>query len=391
MIKSKVYSYCLILSTVILGTNATSASAQNTQSPQAIAAKTFINSVNRAEQAHYFESQKFTNNLQDLQLTPPDESYKYQLKIVNQQNLVQTIATPTKSSGFKTFIGALSFNNGNFNSILCRSEKYAQVNAGQIKLVEDRLQCPTGFKITFHQVQQEAISSIGGMNRAQQAYLVETQNYAENQDELGYIPSNTYFNYKIELLKNGELAQASATPRFDNLKSYLSGIFFSKNTNNFKSIVCVSNKPTTNITQSIKLVDNKLSCPTDFKITALNLAQEAINSIGGINRAQQAYFFETQNFAKNIDLLEFSPSNNYFNYIIDIVENGKLAQIKATPKPNNLQSYIGGIFFENKTGAFQSIVCASEQPSKDISQLIKLVDDKLFCPTGFKIYSPETE
>lgn len=270
MIKSKVYSYCLILSTVILGANTASVSAQNTENSQAIAAKTFINSVNRAEQAHYFELQKFTNNLQDLQLTPPDESYKYQLNIVNQQNLVQTIATPTKSRGFKTFIGALSFNNGSFNSILCRSEKYAQVNAGQIKLVEDRLQCPTGFKITFHQVQQEAISSIGGMNRA-----------------------------------------------------------------------------------------------------------------------QQAYFLETKNFSKNTDLLGFTPSNTYFNYIIDILENGKLAQIKATPKPNNLQSYIGGIFFENKTGAFQSIVCASEQPSKNISQSIKLVDDKLYCPTGFTIFSPE--
>jgi hypothetical protein len=71
MIKSKVYSYCLILSSVILGANATSVNAQNSQ---AIEAKTFINSINRAEQAHYLELQKFTNNLQDLQLTPPDES-----------------------------------------------------------------------------------------------------------------------------------------------------------------------------------------------------------------------------------------------------------------------------------------------------------------------------
>jgi hypothetical protein len=231
MIKSKIYSYCLILPTIILGANTTSVSAQNTQDSQAIAAKTFINSVNKAEQAHYFELQKFTDSLQNLQLTPPDESYKYHLNIVNQYNLVQTIATPTKSRGFKTFIGALSFNNGNFNSILCRSEKYAQVNAGQIKLVENRLQCPTGFKITFHQVQQETINSIGGMNRAQQAHFLETQNFAKNHQDLGYTPSNTYFNYTIELLKNGELAQATATPSFDNFKSYLGGIFFSKSTN----------------------------------------------------------------------------------------------------------------------------------------------------------------
>ncbi|MEN9871654.1 MAG: hypothetical protein RLZZ171_2646 [Cyanobacteriota bacterium] len=389
MIKSKIYSYCLILSTVILSANTASVSAQNTQNSQAIAAKTFINSVNRAEQAHYFELQKFTNNLQDLQLTPSDESYKYQLNIVNQQNLVQTIATPTKSRGFKTFLGALSFNNGSFNSILCRSEKYAQVNAGPIKLVEDRLQCPTGFKITFHQVQQEAISSIGGINRAQQAYLLETQNFTINQRDLGYAPSNTYYNYTINLGENEQLAQITAAPKFDNLKSYIGGIFFAKNSGIFKSITCTSEQPSKNIPQSIKLSKGKLSCPTGFKITALNLPQEALNSIGGMNRAQQAYFLETKNFSKNTDLLGFTPSNTYFNYIIDILENGKLAQIKATPKPNNLQSYIGGIFFENKTGAFQSIVCASEQPSKNISQSIKLVDDKLYCPTGFTIFSPE--
>jgi hypothetical protein len=268
MIKSKVYSYCLILSTVILGVNVTSVSAQNTQSPQAIAAKTFINSVNRAEQAHYFELQKFTNNLQDLQLTPPDESYKYQLNIVDQPNLVQTIATPTKTKRLKTFTGALSFNNGNFNSILCRSEKYAQVNVGQIKLVAGQLQCPTGFKITFHQVQQEAINSITNMNRAQQAHFLESQNFAKNHHELGYTPSNTYFDYTINLLKNGELAQATATPKFDNFKTYLGGIFFSKNTNNFQSIICVSKKTTKNITQSMKLVDNQLYCPSEFKIYA---------------------------------------------------------------------------------------------------------------------------
>lgn len=267
MIKSKIYSYCFILSTVILGVNAPVVNAQNTKNSQAIEAKTFINSINRAEQSHYFELQKFTNNLQDLQLISPGKSYEYKLNIINNENLVQTIATPTKARGFKTFTGALSFNDGSFNSILCRSEKYAQAFAGQIKLVEGRLQCPAGFRITFHQVQQEAIDIVGGINRAQHAYFFETQNFAENYSELGYTPSNTYFNYKINLLKNGELAQATVTPRFDHLKSYLGGIVFAKDTNSFQSIVCASNKPTKNITQSIKLVNNQLYCPTGFKIS----------------------------------------------------------------------------------------------------------------------------
>jgi hypothetical protein len=265
MIKFKVYSYCLILSTVILGANTTSVSAQNSKNSQAIEAKTFVNLVNRAEQAHYFELQKFTDNLQDLQLTPPDESYKYQLNIVNQQNLVQTIATPTKAREFKTFIGALSFNNGNFNSILCRSEKYAQVKVGQIKLIEDGLECPTGFKIAFHGVQKEALNSVEATNRAQQAHLLETQHFTINQRELGYAPSNTYYNYTINLGENEQLAQIIATPKFDNFSSYIGGIFFEKNSGIFKSITCASEQPSKNIPQSIKLSSGKLSCPTGFK------------------------------------------------------------------------------------------------------------------------------
>lgn len=268
MIKAKIYSCCLILSATILGANVTVVSAQNIKNTQAIEAKSFINSVNRAEQVYYLELKKFTNNLQDLQLTPPSDSYEYKLNIINNKNLIQTVATPRKTERLKTFTGALSLNDGNFSSILCRSKKYGQVIVGQIKLVENQLQCPPGFKITFHQVQQEAINSIGAINRAQQANFLETQNFTNNQQELRYIPSNTYFDYTLALIKNGALAQAIATPRFDNLKTYVGGIFFAKDPNSFQSIVCASNKPTKNITQSIKLVNNQLYCPTGFKIPA---------------------------------------------------------------------------------------------------------------------------
>jgi hypothetical protein len=100
-----------------------------------------------------------------------------------------------------------------------------------------------------------------------------TQHFTVNQHELGYVPSNTYYDYKIELLENDNLAQVIATPKFDNLKSYVGGVFFEKGTNLFKLITCASKQPTKNISQSIKLNNGKLFCPTGFKITASNLQQ----------------------------------------------------------------------------------------------------------------------
>jgi hypothetical protein len=270
MLKSKIYSYCLILSTAILGVNATSVAAQNIKQTQETEAKNFLSSAIKTEQGYYFELNKFTSNLSDLQLTPPNDSYQYNVNIISDQKLVQVVASPSKIKGLRTFTAALLFNNENFssNSIICKSERSTKIIASEIKLVSGQLQCPTGFIISFHNAQIEALGSIGATNRAQQAHIFETQNFTVNQQELGYTPSNTYYDYKLNLLENDQLAQVVATPKFDNLKSYIGGVFYEKNTGVFKSIACASKQPTKNIPQSIKFSNGKLDCPTGFKITA---------------------------------------------------------------------------------------------------------------------------
>jgi hypothetical protein len=149
------------------------------------------------------------------------------------------------------------------------------------------------------------------------------------------------------------------------------------------SILCASESSSKVIAGQIKLVDGQLKCPIGFKIVLAKVQQDALNTVGAINRRQQAYFFENSNFTKNPnDFAEIiSSSNTYYDYQLDLLENGKLAQVKATPKLNNFKSFIGGIVY--LSGSFQSLVCASEQPTKNILQSINLVNGKFECPTGF--------
>jgi hypothetical protein len=383
MLNFKILSCCLTLSTIVLDANTTLVCAQNTRKLQETEAKKFINLVTQTERAYFLELQKFVDNFNELNLTPPSNSYQYQINILDNGNLVQTIASPTKSTGLRTYTGAVSFNNRSLNSIFCVSESFAKVSVGQIQLIDSKLECPTGFRIGLFNAQQEAINSVDSTNGAQQAYYFETSKFTKNKNDL-YNPmllSNTYYNYHIDLLENGKIAQIIATPKFDNLKSYVGGTL--QLNNYFQSILCVSKQPTKYTPSSIKLVDGKLKCPTGFNVELSKVQQDALNNVGTLNRAQQAYYFENSKFANNQNDLAILLSNTYYDYQLDILENGKLAQLKATPKLDNFKSYIGGTLYLN--WSYQLIVCASEQPTKDIPQSIKLVDGKLVCPTGFEI------
>jgi hypothetical protein len=226
-------------------------------------AKKLINAVNRSETSYFLEVSKFSNNFTDLQITLPDNSYIYRINILENDRLVQTLAVPTQTRGLRTYTGALSYIDSDFNSILCESQSQSKVIPGRIKLIDNKLNCPTGFKIIFYNVQQQALNGVGGTNRAQQAHFFETLNFTTNKKDLAIYFSETYYDYSIELLENDKLAQTIATPKFDNLKSYIGGIFYDNNL--FKSIVCQSEEPIKDIVQSIALIENQLKCPSGFQ------------------------------------------------------------------------------------------------------------------------------
>ena len=93
---------------------------------------------------------------------------------------------------------------------------------------------------------------------------------------------------------------------------------------------------------------------------------EIKNAVGTINRAQQAYHFERQNFADDSDNLGVALDNQYIEDLNILTPSGG-----ATVAPNNdeaiddgTRAYAGGIFYE--AGNYSQIVCASDEPQNNL-------------------------
>jgi uncharacterized protein YjbI with pentapeptide repeats/type II secretory pathway pseudopilin PulG len=92
-------------------------------------------------------------------------------------------------------------------------------------------------------------------------------------------------------------------------------------------------------------------------------ASEAKSSLGTINRAQQAFHLENNQFATSIDQLDSKVTGKLYQY--DIVDVNAIKVItKATPNQDNLKAYIAGASQVNDN--FSQIICESQNTSKNI-------------------------
>ncbi|MGL6338979.1 MAG: type IV pilin-like G/H family protein, partial [Waterburya sp.] len=352
-----------------------------------------IDEINAAQGIYFSKISSFTKNQNDLvDIIPNDYTiyYDYQLDILENGKLAQVIANP-KLDNLKSYIGGtLNFNNffinRFFHSIVCASEQPTQDIPQSIKLVDGQLNCPTGFKIFLHRnVENETSRTFSITSRMQEFYFMKTRNFTKNQSDLGNYFFTTYYDYQLDLLENGKLALLVATPKFDNLRSYIGGIFYFNGS--IESLGCISEQPTQDIPQSIKLVNSKFECPTGFRMEFSSKEEDVLNVIEVTNKAQQTYFLENSNFTNNEKDLETLPSNinDYYDYSLEVFDNGedeKLAKVVAIPKIDNLRIYAGATV--NNHGKLQSITCVSERPSNDLPLSIELVGGKLKCSAGFE-------
>ena len=72
-------------------------------------AKTYIGSINRAQQAHYHENLSFAQNLEDLSIGIPRQTvnYQYQVEASNPVVESQVTATPVKGKSIRTYQGCV--------------------------------------------------------------------------------------------------------------------------------------------------------------------------------------------------------------------------------------------------------------------------------------------
>jgi uncharacterized protein YjbI with pentapeptide repeats len=88
----------------------------------------------------------------------------------------------------------------------------------------------------------EARSTLGMINRAQQAFQLENNYFARSLNQLDAVLSPKYYQY--EIIEYGvNLVITKATPSQSELKSYISGVFMGDFPVYFSQIICESDRP----------------------------------------------------------------------------------------------------------------------------------------------------
>ncbi len=93
---------------------------------------------------------------------------------------------------------------------------------------------------------------------------------------------------------------------------------------------------------------------------------EAGNNIGAMNRTQQAYFLESQEFADSLQKLGVGINNPSVNYQYSIRATPLAVFNYATARTKNIKSYVGAIFLKvdnEQTGEILTVAIACETKS----------------------------
>jgi type II secretion system protein G len=124
-----------------------------------------------------------------------------------------------------------------------------------------------------------------------------------------------------------------------------------------------------------------IALPSLLSQAAKARASEARTNVGSLNRAQQAYYFENQQFAQDnvtstaIEKLSLGIKNNTTNYTYFVVATAPTFKVtnKATAKNNDLKGYAGGVF--SSAGLTNSIMCEADASGiTDVNEPTSLTD-----------------
>ena len=126
---------------------------------------------------------------------------------------------------------------------------------------------------------------------------------------------------------------------------------------------------------------SSIALPSFLAQAAKARASEARSSIGSLNRAQQAYYLENQQFAQDnvtstaIEKLSIGIKDNTANYTYFVVTTAPTVKVtnKATAKNNDLKGSAGGVF--SSAGLTNSIMCEADTSGvTDVNEPNSLTD-----------------
>lgn len=97
---------------------------------------------------------------------------------------------------------------------------------------------------------------------------------------------------------------------------------------------------------------------------------EASNQLGTISRAQQAYHFETQRFASNMNTLDrnISVVNGYYNFPNPSIANNTIVKHRAVvnaDSSNSSRDYAIGIY--HNAGEYSTVLCRANTTTSTVT------------------------
>lgn len=244
-----------------------------------IQAKSYLSTVNYAQNSYFREHQRFAPDFQTItKYIGGDyrgEFYMYKLFLSDNGYVVNTVAVP-KFSNLKSYLGTITLvkvGAGDPYVVqgLCESEKPTSQVSLMPKIVGTKIQCPAGYRFSELQpsaqtsprssqmvraIGSEAKSSLGIINRSQQAFRIENNRFATSINQLDAQFFGRFYKYDIIDVDDVKVI-TKATPNQDDLKVYISGA--SQVNDNFSQIICESQDTSKNI-QNPTLYGTTWSC-----------------------------------------------------------------------------------------------------------------------------------
>jgi type IV pilus assembly protein PilA len=119
--------------------------------------------------------------------------------------------------------------------------------------------------------------------------------------------------------------------------------------------------------------------------------------LDSINRAQQAYALEQQQFTTQLPALGLGRRLNtpYYNYRLVQRSERQLVQHFATAQKPGLRSYTGGVFWANiadgaaplqpPPSSAQILVCESLKPTQNMPGALIRQGKAVVCPAGYRL------
>jgi len=106
-----------------------------------------------------------------------------------------------------------------------------------------------------------------------------------------------------------------------------------------------------------------IALPSFLNQAAKARQSEARTNVGAMNRAQQSYYLENQEFTDNISKLGIGiKETDNFNYTAVATVPANSVINNGIAKNNDLKSYAGGVFKDTTTGTTNSFLCEENAP-----------------------------